>query len=236
MIVRFLSALPGLIPLIQWIPLLVNSLFFVWVVWSYRRHARPPLWPIPCLLIFGIGSIWLLFIAGELCQVYAVFLIAVSAIFCLILALSMICRRWLGMSHPKSWFTAALIILPPVIWADYRFRIVANDLLGRPVEADAKNMKFSRPSVWLSNPPLNTLSGSLFYAYPERFNSREGHGIALKKGVVYFGFCQWVVFRGDLDISAGAGDPDGIRGGVKISNPGWDDWPIPVTPPLVSGH
>jgi hypothetical protein len=221
------------IAMIRWVPFLVNLLFSVWIAWSFRRYSRPPFWAIACLLIFGIGSIRLLFIAGELCRVSTVFVTVLSALFCFILALALSCRRLLGTSHPKSWIVATMIVLPPAIWADFRFRIIGVDVLGWPVPASAV---FKRQSFMSSNPPSSTLSGSVFNTYPEKFNSIVGHGITLNKGVVYFGFCQWVVFRGDLRVSAGAGEPNGFKGSVQILNPEWDQWPIRVRAPLVLGH
>ena len=91
---------------------------------------------IPCLLYFGIGSIRLLFVVAEFSPVSTVFLTVLSAVLCIILALALGCRRWVGTSYPKSWAIAAMIVLPPAMWVDFRFRIIAVDALGSPVATD----------------------------------------------------------------------------------------------------
>ncbi len=201
--------MPAFFILIQSVPFLASLLFSVWTAWSFRLLPCPPLWGIFCLLIFGVGSIRLLYI-GEISQFSIVLLTVLSAILCIAVALALSCRRWLGKSHPKSWVIAAMIVLPIAMWSDFRFRIIVIDGIGRPVEVDAKTINFHRPNSFLKE-------------------FRYGYGTTVKRGVMYFGFCQWVMFRGDWIIFGRVGDPHGSTTHFQILNPEWNKWPIRLT-------
>ena len=195
--------------LIQLAPCMANLLFSAWITWCFRRYPRPPLWTILCLLTFGIGSIRLLFI-GELSQFAIVLLTVLSAVFCIMLALALSCRRWLGSSHPRSWIITAMVVLPAIVCADLRFRINVIDENGNAVEVDANRIE------------LQTSRGCVFY---------QAHGNRLKKGVVYFGFCQWVMHRENWDIFGHTLSPTGLllcQKNIQI-NGRWQNWPLRIT-------
>ena len=198
-----------LLTLISLVPCVVNLSFSVWVGFCFRRYPRPPLWIIVFLLIFGIGTLGLLF-NWEISQFFVVLLTVLSAIFCIAMAIALSCRRWLGSSLSKSWVIAALMVLPPSMWVDYRFRITVVDGMGRPVKVDAKSINFHRPNTFWKD-------------------FRYGYGTALKKGVVYFGFCQWVMFRENWTIFGAVGEAQGDQTTFSIGNPEWNKWPIRLT-------
>ena len=82
-----------------------------------------------------------------------------------------------------------MVVLPFVVWTDLRFRIAVEEADGTPVEVDVKTFHFHRPPR----------------SYFQSFD--YGYGNRLKKGVIYFGFCQWVKHREDLDDFRDAGPP-----------------------------
>jgi hypothetical protein len=77
-------------------------------------------------------------------------------------------------------------------------------------EVDAKSINFHRPNSFLKD-------------------FRYGYGTTLKKGVVYFGFCQWVMFRGNWIVFGTVGTARDTSTQIHISNPEWNRWPIRVT-------
>lgn len=118
-------------------------------------------------------------------------------------------------SHRMSWGIAATVVLPFVVWTDLRFRITVVEADGTPVEVDPKGFHFHRP-------PRSYFQGFHY-----------GYGNRLKKGVVYFGFCQWVRHREDWSIFGDAGPPGGgrIRGSLALTDGGWEKWPMRITVP-----
>ena len=202
-----ISALLAVIPLI---PCVVNVSVSMWIAWCFRRHPKPPMWSIFCLLIFGIGTLRLISIAG-VSSFSIVVMTVVTAILCIVQSLALSCQRWLRSSRRMSWSIATMVVLPLVVWTDLRFRIVVTEVDGTPVEVDAKTINFHRP-------PRSYLQS---FGY--------GYGNRLKEGVVYFGFCQWVMFRGDWVIFGTVGDPHGSYTHFNISNPDWNKWPVRLT-------
>ncbi len=194
---------------ILWIPCLVNLAFSIWVARCFHKHPRPPLSIILFLLIFGIGSIRLLFLV-EFSVFSIVLLTVLSAAFCVAMTLAMSSRRLWGCSHLKSWTIASLVVIPILTWVDSRFRIDVVDGLGRSFEVDATNINFQRPNTYW-------------------YDFRYGHGTAVKKGVVYFGFCQWVMFRDDWIIFGTVRKPLGPSTEFMIAKPDWNKWPIKLT-------
>lgn len=194
--------------LVPFVPFLANLLFSAWIAWSFRRYPRPPLWAILCLLTIGIGSIRLLFI-GELSQFSIVLLTVLSAVLCIAQALALMCRRWLGFSVWKSWGISWLVTLPLVIWADLRFSVTVVDENGKSVEVNTKQIEMQEGS------------GFTFYT---------GYGNRLKKGVVYFGFCQWVMHREKWLIWGNAVSPGGASLRQKNINckANWENWPLRI--------
>ena len=75
-----------LLTLISLVPCMVNLSFAMWVGFSFRRYPRPPLWIIVFLLIFGIGTLGLLF-NWEISQFSVVLLTVLSTIFCIAMAI-----------------------------------------------------------------------------------------------------------------------------------------------------
>lgn len=201
--------MPSFLTLIFWIPCLVNLAFSIWVARCFHKHPRPSLSPIIILLVFSVGSIRLLFLV-EFSVFSIVLLTVVSAVICVAMALAMSCRRLWRCSHLKSWTMATLIVLPILTWIDFRFRIDVVDGLGRPVDVDATDINFQRPNNYWKD-------------------FRYGHGTTAKKGVVYFGFCQWVMFRDDWIIFGTVGEPIGQSTQFEIAKPDWYKWPIKLT-------
>ncbi len=193
------------------VPCIVNLSFSVWIAWGFHRYPKPPLWCIICLVIFGIGTIRLISILGGHFSV--VVLTVLTAILCVVHALALICQRWLGSSHRRSWSIAIMVVLPLVIWTDLRFRITVAEADGTPVEVDATTFHFHRPPR----------------SYFQSFD--YGYGNRLKKGVVYFGFCQWVKHRETWVIFGDAGTPGDTRsrGRLEPMDGGWEKWPIRMT-------
>ena len=156
----------------------------------------PPLWSIFCLLVLGIGTIRLLFLVGMSPFSILVFTV-LTAILCVVQALALICQRWLGSSRRMSWSIAMMVVLPFVVWTDLRFRISVVEADGTPVEVDVKTFHFHRPPR----------------SYFQSFD--HGYGNRLKKGVVYFGFCQWVKHR-ESNARLRSGEADKVRDSVAM--------------------
>jgi len=187
---------------------MVNLSFSVFVAVSFRGYPRPPVWIIIFLLIFGIGALRLLFMVGF---GYTITLVTVlSAVLCITQALSLMCRRWCGTGVLKSWGISWLLALPVVIWVDIRFSVHVVDVNGKPVEVNIEKIE------------LQAQPRSTFY---------RGYGNRLKKGVVYFGFCQWVMHREHWGICGDAVSPQGemLRSENIYRRGNWGNWPLHVT-------
>jgi hypothetical protein len=202
-------ALFSIIPLI---PCIVNLSFSLWIAYCFRRYPKPPLWSIFCLLALGIGTIRLLFLIGISPFSLLVFTV-LTAILCVVQALALICQRCLGSSRRMSWSIATMVVLPIAVWTDLRFRITVEEVDGTPVEVDVKRFHFHHPPR----------------SYFQSFD--YGYGNRLKKGVVYFGFCQWVKHREEWSIFGDACAPGGgrIRGSLALTDGAWQKWPMRVT-------
>jgi hypothetical protein len=201
--------MPLFFTLISLVPCMVNLSFSVWVAWCFRRYPRPPRWIIAFLLIFGVGTLRLLFM-GETSGLIFVLPTVLSAVLCLVHALALTCQRWLGFRVWKSWGISCLPVLPLVIWADLRFSVLVVDGNGKSVEVDTRRIE------------MQAMPGSIFY---------RGYGNRLKKGVVYFGFCQWVTHREKWLIWGDAVSPGGAPLRLKKIDcrANWENWPLRIT-------
>ena len=106
-----------------------------------------------------------------------------------------------------------MVVLPFVVWTDLRFRITVAEADGTPVEVAATDFNFHRA-------PRSYFQSFIY-----------GYGNRLKKGVVYFGFCQWVMQR-ETWVIFGDAVVEGkirLRGRLKPTDGGWGKWPIRVT-------
>ena len=105
-----------------------------------------------------------------------------------------------------------MVVLPFVVWTDLRFRITVTEVDGTPVEVAATDFNFHRPSR----------------SYFQDFD--YGYGNRLVKGVVYFGFCQWVKHRETWVIFGYVVVPGKSRlyGELKPTDGGWGKWPMKV--------
>lgn len=190
------------------IPCAVNLSFSVCAVWCFHKYPRPPGWVIVFLLILGAGTIRLAFMGAF---GYTTALITMpSAILCIIQALAMLLRRYICITRWKSWGIPLLIVLPVVIWIDLRFSILVVDANGTSVEVDTRKIELqAQPRI-------------IFY---------RGYGNRLKKGVIYFGFCQWVQQRENWTIWGDAVSPEGVdlRAEKIYSKGDWGNWPLRVT-------
>jgi len=194
--------------LILLIPGMANLSFSVWVAWCFRRYPRPPRWIILFLLIFGIGTLRLIFMfpTGFLITLLS----SLSAVLGIVQALSLMCHRWLGFDVRKSWGLSCLLVIPLVIWTDLRFSVLVVDGNGKSVEVATRQIE------------MQAMPGSTFY---------RGYGNRLKKGVVYFGFCQWVEHREKWLIWGDAVSPGGASLRQKKINcrANWENWPLRIT-------
>jgi hypothetical protein len=93
---------------------------------------------------------------------------------------------------------------------DLRFSVLVVDENGNSVEVDTKQIQMQA-------------SGLSTFDY--------GYGNRLKKGVVYFGFCQWVMHRENWLIWGDAGSPEGVllRQSKIDSKANWGSWPLRIT-------
>ena len=83
---------------------------------------------------------------------------------------------------------------------------------------------------------MPVLFGFIEAPYRDRYNFQSRDEKTVSKGVLYFGFCNWSASRGDLEVSGSVAEPTGFKRRFNNSNSDWDQWPIRVTAPLVSGH
>jgi hypothetical protein len=201
--------------LIGLLPAMVNLAFSVFAHLGFHRYPRPPIWIICFLLILGSGTLRLIFMVGP------GFLVtlpsSLSAVLCIVQALALACQRWLGFGVRKSWGFSCLLVIPVVVWMDLRFSVLVVDEDGNSVEVDTKQIQMQA-----SHAGYGSWGYSTFY---------YGYGNRLKKGVVYFGFCQWVQHRGNWLIWGDAVSPEGksLRREKISQKANWGNWPLRIT-------
>ena len=197
------------------IPFALNLSFSAFVFWGFRRYPRPPVWIICFLLILGFGTLRLLFmfVPGFMVALLS----SLSAVLCIAQALALIGRRWLGFGARKSWGGSCLLVIPLVFWMDLRFSVLVADENGNSVEVDAKQIQMQA-----SYASYGSWGYSTFY---------QEYGKRLKKGVVYFGFCQWVQHRERWLIWGDAVSPEGesLRREKISEKANWSNWPLRIT-------
>lgn len=198
----------SLLSLLLFIPSLVNVSFSVFAAVCFRKYPRPPFWIIVFLIIFGTGSVRLLFM-GDFGPVIA-WVTVLTAIICIIGGLALLCRFILGTGLLKSWVISRSLILPLAIYIDLRFSVLVVDDKGTSVEVNSKALELQAQPFMV-------------------FHSVQGH--RLKKGVVYFGFCQWVRFRDGWYVFGEIGTPEGkLLRQKQVAQPAsWGSWPLRVT-------
>lgn len=203
-----------LLYLVILLPCVVNLSFSAFAVWCFRKYPITPVWVIIFLLILGAGTIRLAFM-GAFGYTTALFTLA-SAILCIVHALALILRRYLGTGRWKSCGIALLLVLPVVVWVDLRFSVLVVDADGNPVEVDTKQIQMQASST-----SMFSWGYSIFH---------YGYGNRLKKGVVYFGFCQWVTQRENWLIWGDAVSPERVvlRREKISSKANWGNWPLRV--------
>lgn len=201
--------------LIGLLPAMVNLSFSVFAAWVFRRYPRPPVWVICFLLILGFGTFRLLFLASP--GFLIALLSSLSAILCIVQALALTGRRWFGFGVGKSWGISCLLMIPLVIWMDLRFSVLVEDENGNSVEVDTKQIQMQASSASYGSWGYSTF--------------HYGYGNRLKKGVVYFGFCQWVRHRERWLIWGDAVSPEGLplrKKKIDIKAD-WGNWPLRIT-------
>ena len=207
--------------LIGLLPAMVNLSFSVIVAWGFRKYPRPPVWVICFLLILGFGTFRLIFLIAPIFdpRFLLILLSSLSAILCIVQALALIGQRGLGFGVRKSWGISCLLVIPLVIWTDLRFSVLVVDNKGYPVEVDTKQIQMQATT---------SLFGGTGLHY--------GHGNRLKKGVVYFGFCQWVRHREKWYVWGDAVSPEGKSLSQKKigSKANWGNWPLRITVDSIS--
>jgi hypothetical protein len=201
--------------LVLFLPCAVNLSFSACAAWCFRKYPRPPVWVIIFLLILGVGTIRLAFM-GAFGYTTALFTLP-SAILCIVQALALILRRYFGTGRWKSWGIPLLLVLPVIIWVDLRFSVIVVDVDGTPVEVDTSQ-------IW-----MQTWATSIFSGRYSTFD--YGCGNRLKKGVVYFGFCQWVTHRDNWVIWGQALPYERVdlRSEEVVFKANWANWPLRIT-------
>lgn len=197
------------------LPCVLNVGFSICAAWCFRKHPRPPVWVIIFLLILGAGTIRLIFMVPF---GYSITLVTVpSAILSIIQALALLCRRQFGTGFRRSWGISCLIVLPVVVWADLRFSVLVVDVDGNAVEVDTSQIQMQASS-----------SSFLSWGYTTVV---YGYGNRLKKGVVYFGFCQWVTRQEHWLVWGDAVSPEGkiLRRKKIDSKASWGNLPLRIT-------
>ena len=197
-----------LLCLAQFLPCAVNFSFSACVAWCFHKYPRPPGWIVVILLIFGVGTIRLIFMGAF---GYTITLLTVpTAILCIVHALALMLRRWFGTGWGKSWAIPLLVVLPVIIWGDLRFSVLVVDKNGNPVEVVTRQIE------------MQAMPRSIFY---------YGYGNRLKTGVVYFGFCQWVMHRDNWVIYGRATPLNGDSFPSKSISckANWVNWPLRIT-------
>lgn len=194
--------------LLLWSPCVISLSFSVFAAWGFRKYPNPPAWVICFLLILGLGTFRLIFMAGP--GFLVTLMSSLSAILCIVQSLALASQRWFGFGVRKSWGISCLLLIPLVIWMDLRFSVLVVDEKENPVEVDTKQIQ------------MQAMPRDIFY---------YGYGNRLKKGVVYFGFCQWVQHRESWGIVGDAVSPEGVmlRREKIYSKANWGNWPLRVT-------
>ena len=200
--------MPLILHLILLLPCLISVAFSVFAAWGFRKYPKPPLWVICFLLILGFGTFRLLMIFGSGFMV--ALLSTLSAVLCIVQALALSGRRWFGFGVRKSWGVSCLLVFPLVIWMDLRFSVFVVDVNGNHVEVDTKQIE------------MQAMPRDIFY---------YGYGNRLKKGVVYFGFCQWVQHKEKWVIFGNVISPEGksLRREHISQQANWENWPLRIT-------
>lgn len=207
--------MPLILYLLLWSPCVINLSFSVFAAWGFRKYPSPPAWVICFLLILGFGTFRLLFLISPGFPV--ALLSSLSAILCIVQALALVGRRWLGFGVRKSWGISCLVVIPLVIWMDLRFSVLVVDESGNSVEVDTKQIQMQASYTSIFSWGYSTL--------------HYGYGNRLKKGIVYFGFCQWVQHREKWLIWGDAVSPEGemLRREKIDSKANWGNWPLRIT-------
>jgi len=182
-----------------------------WLGWVFRRHVRPPLWPILLLLFVSFGAVALLIQWGGPGGLWTI-IVLVGLVSCFVVALVLTMRKTRGWSCSKSLLLAVTLVAPLLVWADLRFCVIIEDSQGQPVEVKPAELKLCYSATWV------------YYEQP---------GARLKKGVIYFGILHWLqngkrwYFWGDLISPDGKYYPHAgkIDGGYAE----WSKWPYRFT-------
>lgn len=198
--------------LLLWFPCVISLSFSVFAAWGFRKYPSTPAWVICFLLILGLGTFRLMFLIDV--GFLIILVSSLSAILCIVQALALIGRKWFGYGIRKSWGISCLLLIPLVIWTDLRFSVLVVDENGNSVEVDTKQIKMNAESRSWGASTLH-----------------HGYGNRLKKGVVYFGFCQWVRYREKWSVWGDAVSPEGesLRQRKIESKANWGNWPLRIT-------
>ena len=205
----------------------------VWVGWKFRRHNRPPKWAAALLLgtcVFGLFTIihwkspggW--FAGSDRGQWWydseewwiasdrvLMMLELVGLLSCLVTSFAILMRRLRAWPYAKSSAVIAAPLLAVVVWIDLRFRVIIEDSHGQRVEVQSQELM------------LRSETRSKFH---------NVHGRRLSKGVVYFGFCNWLggerrgSLRGNLVFPNERSSPTAFTS-ISYSTPiiRWWEWP-----------
>jgi hypothetical protein len=180
----------------------------LWLSWTFRRSPRPPVWPSLLLIFAAIGTFWILIQSFGAIFCHPLLLLS-GMVACLLAALAFGLRTHLGWSNAKAFLTPLVLILPFVVWADLRFRVIVEDSSGQPAEVRADELKLSYQDF---------LSGY-----------QEVQGKRLCKGSVYFGICPWLSRKGKWSLWGNLSSSDGfLLGSERGQTADWSKWPIRV--------
>jgi hypothetical protein len=175
--------------------------------YRYRSSDNPSARLIGTLCATSAGSVIVLFTCPYLDPTYSALLLS-GTVVTGAMGLALWIRRFRSLSPALVAVGIGVIEFAVWGWVDFRFRVVVQDRDGKPVE-------IQDGSIDLRHPP-ETYLGSY----------QSGKGVRLKKGIIYFGFLQWLEHKDHWTFSGGFCDQNGhFLGDLEWKNAKWSEWP-----------
>lgn len=180
----------------------------IWLGFAFRRHERPPRWPVFLALFMGCSPVVLMLRFGGSPGTE---LVLAGTAACLIVSGALSARRAWKWSCLRSLLTSALLVLLCFLTVDYHFRMLITDPRGQTLEVETDQIGFWKYGTFFG--------GSV---------STQTSGTRLRRGVIYFGFAKWLNIRQATNFTVPLMAPGCslYRWGDTRLRPSWSDWPI----------
>ncbi len=192
-------------------------IFFALLICRKVKDGRSLLW-LASLLFFAIlGSLGIFFL-GFIFPFWLISLSASAVLLCWLLVIFALAGRLAKIQLPSASVVCSILLLPVLIWLDFRFCVLVQDPIG---QGDDLKVGY----VTLVNYENNR-----FYTHPY-----VGiQGVRVSKKVVYFGFVRWLEFRDEWGCVGYVFDEvRRLQGGLSCKDSPWSVWPRIVSMKLM---